>query len=266
MDNREIEIRTLLRDYYEKIYKDALSLPDCQKRIESRLNEDKHFIGRINRFKKFIPFFQSDLQDKKVLILGAGTGGELKYFKEAGCDVYAIEPGDDACEILKKKAQYYNIRSENIIKISAESLPFMNNFFDFVWSWTVLEHVANYEKVLNEIQRVMKSDSWCFIEFPDYRQFYEGHYKMHLPLYLPKLLVKFILFIKRRPVEYFNHINMINGLKFINIIRNIGLIGYQIVFPANNKIKTSWGEKQVEKITVKKGIQLDQNWVLYKPE
>ena len=45
----------------------------------------------------------------------------------------------------------------------AESLPFEDNFFDFVYSFGVVHHCPSTEKAVSEIYRVLKPEGSCYL-------------------------------------------------------------------------------------------------------
>ncbi|MGE0793321.1 MAG: class I SAM-dependent methyltransferase [Candidatus Woesearchaeota archaeon] len=83
----------------------------------------------------------------KLLDVGCGTGFSLDYFecKEA----VGIDPA-------KKLIQQYKGKNK-IIQGFAENLPFQNNEFDIVISFTAIQNFNDIEKGLNEIKRVGKN-------------------------------------------------------------------------------------------------------------
>lgn len=70
---------------------------------------------------------------------------------------------------LKKAKRIARLNSiDNIFLFNADArkLPFMNNTFDLILCTEVLEHIPNYTRVLDEIQRVAKSGADIVISFP----------------------------------------------------------------------------------------------------
>lgn len=59
-------------------------------------------------------------------------------------------------------------------------MPFDDNFFDFVFSHTVFEHVQNYSETLSEIHRVLKPGGTSLHIFPSRYRFIESH--VYIPL------------------------------------------------------------------------------------
>ena len=60
-----------------------------------------------------------------------------------------------ASKITKKRFKIKKIKGL-IHKMDAEKLTFKNNTFDLIWSWGVIHHSSNTEKILNQMHRVLK--------------------------------------------------------------------------------------------------------------
>lgn len=61
-----------------------------------------------------------------------------------------------------------------------ESWPYSDNFFDFIISNQVVEHVRDHETFFSEINRTLKTNGCSIHLFPLKHYIYEGH--LHLPL------------------------------------------------------------------------------------
>jgi len=105
--------------------------------------------------------------ERDDLVLEIGSGGSPYYRSNILCDAY-LETGERFYEPL--------VRDRPTAIGLGEALPFKDNSFDFVIASHVLEHSAQPEKFLSEIQRVGKAG---YIEVPD--AFMEGltHYGFH---------------------------------------------------------------------------------------
>ena len=98
---------------------------------------------------------------KKILNLGAGEG-DLNQLIQNYCDnIYA-------CDVNKKDVEYGKSCNPSVIYSvqDAADLNYENEFFDIVICMEVLEHVKNIDKVLIEIERVMKPNGHTIITFP----------------------------------------------------------------------------------------------------
>ena len=102
---------------------------------------------------------------KDVLEIGAGTGINLKYYKD-GINLYAIEPSKYMLKYLLDKANSLDKDIKlHVIEGYAEKLPFEDESLDSVVSTLVLCSVKSSYKVLDEIRRVLKPNGvFVFIE------------------------------------------------------------------------------------------------------
>ncbi len=85
----------------------------------------------------------------KLLDVGCGRGEFLKGFIEYGVLGYAV----DQSSISKKYCPEAELR---ISDIENEGIPFPDNFFDTVYSKSVIEHFHYPERFVKEIYRVLK--------------------------------------------------------------------------------------------------------------
>lgn len=95
-----------------------------------------------------------NLNDKKVLIIGCGTGEETEILNKFNPkSITAIDLSESSIRICKEN--YPNI---NFIVANMLNLPFEDNYFDFVYSGLAITHVYEKEKVADEIKRVLKNN------------------------------------------------------------------------------------------------------------
>lgn len=94
----------------------------------------------------------------KMLELGCGTGHWTKLFVERGFDVIAT----DISDAMLKHALIKDIDAE-ILKADSENLLFKDESFDAVASVTMMEFVNNKNKVLDEVNRVLKPGGWFLL-------------------------------------------------------------------------------------------------------
>jgi SAM-dependent methyltransferase len=197
-----------MRTYYQNYYWNDLALPDWESRLDARLDEENIFGGKVYQMlKDSIEGF--DIQNKRVLIVGGGTGAELFYLhNNFKVDLYAIEPYEKAYEILTLKAKLNGFDSAKITKTYAEDLPFPDDHFDLVLSYTVLEHVNDVTKSLLEMKRVVRNTGHIFIEAPNYAFPEEQHYKkLVLPPAFFSGLVRRQLKFSNRYTPFFETLN-----------------------------------------------------------
>lgn len=198
-----------LRDYYTGYYREQLGLPDWPDRVEARLKEEENFgepiVGKIERWLDY------DFRGQEVLVVGAGTGAEAVVLARRGARVRGLEPHPQAHRILQLKAGNHHLDPAAFVRGRAEAIPFPGDTFDFVFCYTVLEHVQEVDRALDEMLRVCKPGGLVFLQLPDYRFPYESHYKVWLIPFGPRWLQALYLKWRGRPTEYFWTLNFLTG-------------------------------------------------------
>ncbi len=113
-----------------------------------------------------------------ISILDGGAGkGSFSYADYPGCrivalDVQPFERADDPTNVERVTA-------------SMEELPFEDDKFDLVVLNFVLEHTVHPEKVLSEINRVLKPDGVFYFSIPDCTAFEDRLFRLAYKLTHP---------------------------------------------------------------------------------
>jgi len=109
------------------------------------------------------------LRGKKILKLDlwneAVNTRILNWMDGQGAETYGL----DISHITASRAQLNSISSNGRLRIlqsDIRSIPFANNSFDFVYTMGTIEHVEEYEIVVQEIQRVLKTGGRTIIGVP----------------------------------------------------------------------------------------------------
>lgn len=105
--------------------------------------------------------------DKGDLVLEVGSGGSPYFRANVLCDAY---------EVTQERFFAPLVHDRPTVMAFVEQLPFKDDSFDFVIASHVLEHSAEPEKFLSEIQRVAKAG---YIEVPDAFMERLTHYGFH---------------------------------------------------------------------------------------
>ena len=92
---------------------------------------------------------------KRILEVGCGAGIDSAEFAMNGADVTAVDFTDSAILLTKETFEEAGLTAE-IIKCDARNLEFSNNTFDVVYSFGVLHHIIEIDRVLWEITRVLR--------------------------------------------------------------------------------------------------------------
>ncbi len=91
------------------------------------------------------------LKNKNLLDLGCGPGIYAKILQRRGAHVFGIDISDKMIEIAKRNNRNIDFRVG-----SGYDLPYDSSFFDVAVAALSLEHFADLDRVLKEVNRVMK--------------------------------------------------------------------------------------------------------------
>ncbi len=101
-----------------------------------------------------------------ALDIGCGTANNTILFAEAaGASVIGL----DLSHGMLKKASL-KVDSLPLVQADAESLPFLNTSFDFVFMTEVIHHITNVETALSEIHRVLNDEGRVCIVTQSHKQ------------------------------------------------------------------------------------------------
>jgi 2-polyprenyl-3-methyl-5-hydroxy-6-metoxy-1,4-benzoquinol methylase len=121
--------------------------------IDDRFFSSSSFYGGDRPFEKWIPFDR--LKGKRVLEIGCGLGAHARLLSEAGCRLTCIDLTERAVENTRKRLRLSNLPAE-IRRMDAEQMDFPDAEFDFVWSWGVIHHSPDTERIIRHVWRVLK--------------------------------------------------------------------------------------------------------------
>ncbi|MBI4187739.1 MAG: class I SAM-dependent methyltransferase [Chloroflexi bacterium] len=97
----------------------------------------------------------SEFANKSVLEIGCGAGIDSLEFARHGARVTAVDLTEGAVKLTKELAQEAGLPIK-VARFDAKKLDFADNSFDCVYSFGVLHHIPDVDKVLSEIHRVLK--------------------------------------------------------------------------------------------------------------
>lgn len=219
-----------MNDYYTKYYRDECCLPQWQKNVEARLHEED---DELKKMKELETLLGVSFQGQRHCIIGAGTGGLAVVLKNYfQVEVFGVEPSDQEFEIILERARAENIPTSNFHKVGGEKTPFESNYFDVVHCFTVLEHVQDVEKCIDEMLRIVKPGAKVYINTPNYAYPYERHYKIPFPTFLPKIFGKIYLVLLRKSPVFLNTVNYITEKSTNKILlRKTGFVWFRLYRP-----------------------------------
>jgi ubiquinone/menaquinone biosynthesis C-methylase UbiE len=91
----------------------------------------------------------------RVLEIGAGTGLNLSRYPDTITELVLTEPSEPMATRLERRLSKHG-RSAHVVAAPAEALPFEDGSFDTVVSTMVLCTVADPERAIAEVRRVLR--------------------------------------------------------------------------------------------------------------
>jgi SAM-dependent methyltransferase len=106
-------------------------------------------------------------QNLRLLDIGCGTGGFLKYARAKGIEVYGFDAS--AAQVRYAQGELANIRQAASLSEYLESLDSPEIRFDIITLWDVLEHIRNPLEFLLSLRDVLQPDGLLYISVPNGR-------------------------------------------------------------------------------------------------
>src|SRR5260370_38747581 len=91
-------------------------------------------------FDAIIPF--DDLRAKEVLEIGVGQGTHAQLFAPRCKSFTGIDLTANAVDMTSRRLKLFGF-SGTILQMDAEAMNFVDNSFDYIWSWGVIHHSAD---------------------------------------------------------------------------------------------------------------------------
>jgi SAM-dependent methyltransferase len=109
----------------------------------------------------------TDLHEKKVLEIGAGTGRDSFPLVQQGATVYQLDYAENSLKILKRLAEESNL-PVSIVGGDTFNLPFRDETFDIIFHQGLLEHFRKplAERLLRENMRTLKQGGLLLVDVP----------------------------------------------------------------------------------------------------
>lgn len=111
-------------------------------------------------FETIIPF--DALRDQDVLEIGVGQGTHAQLLAPRCRSFVGIDLTDQAATATARRLRLFRLPG-SILQMDAEAMAFADGSFDYIWSWGVIHHSADTERVLKEMHRVLRPGGSCTV-------------------------------------------------------------------------------------------------------
>jgi ubiquinone/menaquinone biosynthesis C-methylase UbiE len=167
-------------------------------------------LNTVNRIQEDLP----DLKPKRILEIGCSTGLNCYALQELypTAKVIGIEPEYEALRVAKLMMNSELKTQPEFFQGFGEKLPFSDGSIDLIVCHTVIEHVDDVAKVIEEIARVLSEYGAAHVDAPNYRFPYEPHLGIFTVPGFGKKFVKLTALIQGQ----WRHREFVNHLKFVN--------------------------------------------------
>jgi len=95
------------------------------------------------------------LAEKDVLEVGVGLGAHAQLLAASARSFTGIDLTDHAIGATSARLKHAGLEAK-LERMDAEEMSFADASFDYVWSWGVIHHSANTERIVSEIARVLR--------------------------------------------------------------------------------------------------------------
>ena len=138
------------RAHWEKFWKEKEEIQEVYS------NDDRIYINLIK---------VTELKNKKILEVGAGSGRDSFQLARAKASVYVLDYSPQALNILKKLNRQ-NEESVYLIQGDAFTIPIPDETFDIVFHQGLMEHFKDPMPLIQEHFRILKKDGLLLIDVP----------------------------------------------------------------------------------------------------
>lgn len=103
-----------------------------------------------------------DIRGKRVLEIGYGMGTDHLAMAMRGAAMHGIDLTPVNYEVTKKRFEIYGMASELSVG-DAEKLPYPDGYFDFVYSFGVIHHSPDTQRIVSEVRRILAPGGRCYL-------------------------------------------------------------------------------------------------------
>ena len=151
-----------LGKYYES--ENYISHTDGKKSVFERFYQIAKSINLNDKLK----LINKIANGKKILDYGCGVGDYLEHMQKNGYDVLGMEPNDSARKIAQSK-----IGKDKVVSTELEQI---NEKFDVITLWHVLEHIPNLNEIIAQLKNHLTENGTLIIAVPNHQSYDAKYY------------------------------------------------------------------------------------------
>lgn len=131
-----------------------------------------HYIDRVGKLKDYpvyeLPIDNVKSTNKLSLDIGCGWGRWLIASANKGYTPVGIDLRLEFCSTSRNVLKDFGINGY-VAVADLENIPFQDNTFDFIWSFSVIQHTHHKRLVncLEHINRILTKEGFTMLEFPN---------------------------------------------------------------------------------------------------
>lgn len=107
---------------------------------------------------------------QSVLDVGCGDGRHLPFFLSLGLDAQGVEVTPEIVDHLRLSLSELGVGPERIQQGSCSSLPYQDDFFDYVVAWNSAYYMSldnvDFSAHASELLRVLQPGGWLVLSIP----------------------------------------------------------------------------------------------------
>ncbi|MDO8482041.1 MAG: class I SAM-dependent methyltransferase [bacterium] len=183
-----------------------------------------------------------EVRGKKTLDIGFGSGLYSVEFARVGAVIFGLEVNDVLLQIARENARDAHVHADLRV-YDGNTFPFADNFFDYIFSVSVIEHVTDARMLIKEACRVLKPGGKFYLAFPNRWRPREAHTGIFFLSYIPRLFAQFLLrkLWKRNTVEELN----LHFLSYWTMKRLLRGTPFRITFEYGGK---TWPRRAMKRV------------------
>jgi 2-polyprenyl-3-methyl-5-hydroxy-6-metoxy-1,4-benzoquinol methylase len=159
-------IQTL--EHYDTVSPDYVNLDMDEITIDRIWCQGRHKLPAYQQWWKSANNLMGSIDpDAKILDIGCGTGGFLRFAREKGLTPFGFDASRAQAEYAQQDLP--NVRQATSPAQYLEQIGPLDQKFDFVVCWDVLEHLRNPLPFLMEIQTLLRPGGFLFVSIPNGR-------------------------------------------------------------------------------------------------